>query len=122
MHLSFVKRNFVLKDYAALEAEANRLAEQCREQQAFCEQQQGNNADAQKENMALAQQLSQTRLAYQETCDENLTLDSEVCHPLDETLGVLIAKFNLSILKSTKRTMSKLHVSRGVTIFFSYTV
>ncbi|CAF4780699.1 unnamed protein product [Pieris macdunnoughi] len=68
----------IREDYAALEAEANRQAEQCREQQAFCEQQQGNNADAQKENMVLAQQLSQTRLAYQETYDENLTLDSEV--------------------------------------------
>ncbi|CAK1548392.1 unnamed protein product [Leptosia nina] len=68
----------IREDYAVLEAEANRLAEQSREQQSFCDQQHGNNMEAQRENMALAQQLSQIRLAYQETYDENVTLDSEV--------------------------------------------
>ncbi|CAG4924253.1 unnamed protein product [Colias eurytheme] len=68
----------IREDYAVLDTEANNLAEQCRDQQAFCDQQQGNNADAQRENMGLAQQLSQIRLAYQQTFDDNVTLDSEV--------------------------------------------
>ncbi|VVC87995.1 unnamed protein product [Leptidea sinapis] len=49
-------------DYAVLEAEANNMAEQCREQQAFCDQQKGNNADIMKENVALNNQLSQLRM------------------------------------------------------------
>ncbi|KAG6453319.1 hypothetical protein O3G_MSEX008084 [Manduca sexta] len=65
------------EDYAALEEEANNIAEQCREQQSFCDQQRGNNADAQRDNMAFAQQLSNIRLAHQNLVEDNLTLDSE---------------------------------------------
>lgn len=68
----------VLKDYAVLEAEANKIAEQCREQQAFCDQQRGNNGDAQRDNLALAQRLSHTRLAQQQLAEQNATSDSEV--------------------------------------------
>ncbi|KAJ8734909.1 hypothetical protein PYW08_014159 [Mythimna loreyi] len=67
----------VREDYAVLEKESNNLAEQVREQQAFCEQQRGNNNDASQENMALANRLSQIRMAYQQLLDNNVTLDSE---------------------------------------------
>ncbi|XP_050673187.1 coiled-coil domain-containing protein 39 isoform X2 [Leptidea sinapis] len=67
----------IREDYAVLEAEANNMAEQCREQQAFCDQQKGNNADIMKENVALNNQLSQLRMAYQETAANNVTWDSE---------------------------------------------
>lgn len=72
----------MFQDYAVLEAEANNLAEQCREQQGFCDQQRGNNVDAQRENMALANQLSQTRMLYQKTAEQSLSLDSEVIETL----------------------------------------
>ncbi|XP_063829316.1 coiled-coil domain-containing protein 39-like [Ostrinia nubilalis] len=67
----------IREDYAVLEAEANNIAEQCREQQAFCDQQRGNNLDAERENMGMMQRLSQMRLAYQEITDLNTSLDSE---------------------------------------------
>ncbi|CAK1600016.1 unnamed protein product [Parnassius mnemosyne] len=67
----------IKEDYAVLETEANNLSEQCREQQAFCDQQRGNNAEATRENIALAQQLSFIRFQHQQTTEENLTLDSE---------------------------------------------
>ncbi|XP_073946170.1 coiled-coil domain containing protein 39 [Choristoneura fumiferana] len=67
----------IREDYAVLEAEANNIAEQCREHQAFCDQQRSNNADALRENMGLSQQLSNTRLAYQQLMDMNVTADSE---------------------------------------------
>ncbi|XP_075984085.1 coiled-coil domain containing protein 39 [Anticarsia gemmatalis] len=67
----------IREDYAVLDKEANNIAEKCREQQSFCEQQRGNNAEAARENMVLAQQLSNTRMAYQRLVDLNATLDSE---------------------------------------------
>ncbi|PZC87210.1 hypothetical protein B5X24_HaOG201446 [Helicoverpa armigera] len=67
----------IREDYEVLEKEANKLAEQCREQQAFCDQQRGNNNDARLENMALASQLSQIRISYQKLAEDNATLDSE---------------------------------------------
>ncbi|XP_004924626.2 coiled-coil domain-containing protein 39 isoform X2 [Bombyx mori] len=67
----------IREDYAVLEAEANKIAEQCREQQAFCDQQRGNNGDAQRDNLALAQRLSHTRLAQQQLAEQNATSDSE---------------------------------------------
>ncbi|XP_052753622.1 coiled-coil domain-containing protein 39 isoform X2 [Galleria mellonella] len=76
----------IREDYAVLEAEANNIAEQCREQQTFCDQQQGNNADAQRDNMALAQQLSNVRMAFQQLSDHNMTLDSDV-HCLQRELS-----------------------------------
>jgi hypothetical protein len=66
------------QDYAVLDTEANNIAEQCREQQTFCEQQRGNNAEAEREIMGMAQRLSQLRLAYQELTEQNVSLDSEV--------------------------------------------
>ncbi|XP_052737178.1 uncharacterized protein LOC112058412, partial [Bicyclus anynana] len=76
----------IREDYAVLDAEANNLAEKCREQQSFCEQQQGNNTDAQRENMALANQLSQMRMAFQRTAEHNTSLDSEA-HSLQRELN-----------------------------------
>lgn len=61
-----------------LENEANQIAEQCREQQSFCEQQRGNNADAQREAAVLAQRLAQLRLEQQRLGEQNVGLDSEV--------------------------------------------
>ncbi|KAM3966730.1 coiled-coil domain-containing protein 39 [Aphomia sociella] len=76
----------IREDYAVLEAEASNIGEQCREQQAFCDQQCGNNADAEREKMALAQQLSSVRLAYQQISEHNMTLDSNV-HCLQRELS-----------------------------------
>ncbi|XP_035430088.2 coiled-coil domain-containing protein 39 [Spodoptera frugiperda] len=67
----------IREDYAVLETEANNLAEQCREQQAFCDQQRGNNNDAKLENMALAAELGQIRISHQQLIEINITLDSE---------------------------------------------
>ncbi|XP_068628614.1 coiled-coil domain-containing protein 39 [Battus philenor] len=67
----------IREDYAVLEAEANNLADQCREQQAFCDQQHANNTEATKENIVLAQQLSLSRFQHQQIVDQNVTLDSE---------------------------------------------
>ncbi|CAG9576008.1 unnamed protein product [Danaus chrysippus] len=78
----------IREDYAVLEAEANNLTEQCRLQQTFCQQQQGHNADAVKENMAIMQTLSNTRMAYQQTLEMNTSLDSEV-HSLQRELSNL---------------------------------
>lgn len=68
----------IREDYAVLEAEANNVAEKCREQQTFCEQQRGNNNEALRENMALSQQLSDTRAAHQRLIELNAGLNSEV--------------------------------------------
>ncbi|CAH2068880.1 unnamed protein product, partial [Iphiclides podalirius] len=67
----------IREDYAVLEAEANALAEQCREQQSFCDQQAANNAEATRDNLNLSQRLSSTRLRLQQTGEENVALDSE---------------------------------------------
>ncbi|CAH2254687.1 jg1811, partial [Pararge aegeria aegeria] len=67
----------IREDYAALDAEANNLVEKCREQQNFCDQQHGNNIDAQRENLMITNQLSQIRIAYQKTVEQNVALDSE---------------------------------------------
>ncbi|CAH2099712.1 unnamed protein product [Euphydryas editha] len=67
----------IREDYAVLEAEASALAEQCREQQSFCAQQRGNNADAQRDCDALAQQLAQLRRAHAAAVERCLDLDSE---------------------------------------------
>ncbi|XP_072935784.1 coiled-coil domain-containing protein 39 [Epargyreus clarus] len=67
----------IREDYAVLESEANSLTEQCRSQQEFCAQQRGDNADAARDNVALAQQLSNARADHQRTADENVSLDSE---------------------------------------------
>ncbi|XP_059049191.1 coiled-coil domain-containing protein 39 [Achroia grisella] len=76
----------IREDYDVLEAEANNIAEQCREQQTFCDQQRGNNADADRDNMSLAQQLSNVRMAFQRITDYNMTLDSDV-HCLQRELS-----------------------------------
>ncbi|XP_053601178.1 coiled-coil domain-containing protein 39 isoform X2 [Plodia interpunctella] len=68
----------IREDYAVLEAEANKIAEECRSQQAFCDQQRGHNHDARRDNMALAQRLSNVRMAYQQLLDLNATLHSEL--------------------------------------------
>ncbi|XP_047535429.1 coiled-coil domain-containing protein 39 [Vanessa atalanta] len=68
----------IREDYAVLETEANSLAEQCREQQGFCDQQRGNNADAQRDCDALAQRLAQLRRAHLHVAEQNACLDSEV--------------------------------------------
>ncbi|KAL0895542.1 hypothetical protein ABMA27_011645 [Loxostege sticticalis] len=87
----------IREDYAVLEAEANNIAEQCREQQAFCDQQRGNNMDAERDNMGMMQRLSQLRLAYQQICDENTALDSEM-HCLQRELS------------NMRNTLEKLHM------------
>ncbi|CAH0698905.1 unnamed protein product [Spodoptera exigua] len=93
----------IREDYAALETEANNLAEQCREQQAFCDQQRGNNNDATLENMALATQLSQIRIACQQLTDINATLDSE-------------AKSLQRELSNMRNSLEKLHAeNRNIT-------
>ncbi|KPI93477.1 Coiled-coil domain-containing protein 39 [Papilio xuthus] len=68
----------IKEDYAVLEDAANKVTEQCREQQAFCDHQRADNTEATRENITLAQQLSLTRFQHQQTLEENLTLDSEV--------------------------------------------
>ncbi|XP_013193031.2 coiled-coil domain-containing protein 39 [Amyelois transitella] len=87
----------IREDYAVLEAEANKMAEECREQQAFCDQQRGNNNDAQRENMAIAQRLSNVRLSYQQLLDVNATLHSEVACLQRE-------------LSNMRNTLEKLHM------------
>ncbi|XP_045760445.1 coiled-coil domain-containing protein 39 isoform X2 [Maniola jurtina] len=81
----------IREDYAVLDAEANNLAEKCREQQSFCDQQRGNNLDAERENMALANQLSQTRMAFDKTAEHNVTLDSEARSLQREVSNIRIA-------------------------------
>ncbi|XP_013166662.1 PREDICTED: coiled-coil domain-containing protein 39 [Papilio xuthus] len=68
----------IKEDYAVLEDAANKVTEQCREQQAFCDHQRADNAEATRENITLAQQLSLTRFQHEQTLEENLTLDSEL--------------------------------------------
>lgn len=69
--------NVSFQDYSVLEAEANALAERCREQQSFCAQQRGDNADAQRDCDALAQRLAQLRRAHAAAVERCLDLDSE---------------------------------------------
>lgn len=75
----------IFQDYAVLENESNNLAEKCREQQAFCDQQRGNNNDALLENMTLSNQLGQIRMSHQRLTELNTALDSEVTTPLITT-------------------------------------
>ncbi|KAL4705010.1 hypothetical protein ACJJTC_009798 [Scirpophaga incertulas] len=85
------------EDYAVLEVEAGKLVEQCREQQAFCEQQRGNNTDAERELMSMTQRLSGIRAAFQQLNGQNTILDSET-HCLHRELS------------NMRQTLEKLHM------------
>ncbi|CAB3231320.1 unnamed protein product [Arctia plantaginis] len=105
----------VREDYALLDTEANNVAEKCREQQAFCDQQRGNNMDANRENIALGQQLAQTRLAHQRLVDLNTALDGEF-QSLQRELSSLRAMLeklhieNKHILEEQRRKDTSLEV------------
>ncbi|KAJ8733905.1 hypothetical protein PYW07_014456 [Mythimna separata] len=104
----------VREDYAVLEKESNKLAEQVREQQAFCEQQRGNNNDAMQENMSLANQLGQIRMSYQRLLDMNASLDSEsqsLQRELSNMRGILerLRCENRSIMDEQFRKDTALH-------------
>ncbi|XP_026323701.1 coiled-coil domain-containing protein 39-like isoform X2 [Hyposmocoma kahamanoa] len=68
----------VREDYAVLEEEATKIAEECREQQTFCQQQKANNAEAAKANAAFAAKMGTIRMSCQKLVEYNVTLDSEV--------------------------------------------
>ncbi|XP_049887666.1 coiled-coil domain-containing protein 39 [Pectinophora gossypiella] len=68
----------IREDYAVLEEEAKRVAEQCREQQSFFDQQKGNNIEAERENTTIAHRIGQMRVALAKLQDANVTLDGEV--------------------------------------------
>ncbi|XP_048005998.1 coiled-coil domain-containing protein 39 isoform X2 [Leguminivora glycinivorella] len=87
----------IREDYEVLEAEANNVADKCREQQSFCDQQANNNAEAARANMGLAQQLSNQRLAYQQLLDFNATLHSS-------------AQCSQRELHNMRNTLEKLHM------------
>ncbi|XP_063373503.1 coiled-coil domain-containing protein 39 [Cydia amplana] len=86
----------IKEDYEVLQVEANNIADKCREQQSFCEQQASNNAEAARANMGLAQQLSSLRLAHQQLLDLNATLHSS-------------AQCAQRELHSMRATLEKLH-------------
>ncbi|GBP46359.1 hypothetical protein EVAR_36337_1 [Eumeta japonica] len=67
----------IREDYAVLEAEANRIVESIHEQQAFHEQQRGNNMEAERKNIAHSQHLSDIRNGHVKLVEQNLILDSE---------------------------------------------
>lgn len=71
-------KTLFFQDYAVLDEESNRIAEQCREQQAFYEQQRGNNVEASRENSALTQRLGHTRQAHSLLLEQVAALHSEV--------------------------------------------
>ncbi|XP_063547533.1 coiled-coil domain-containing protein 39 [Cydia strobilella] len=87
----------IKEDYEVLEVEANNIADKCREQQSFCDQQASNNAEAARINMGQAQQLSNLRLAYQQLLDLNATLHSS-------------AHCSQRELHNMRKTLEKLHM------------
>ncbi|XP_061710408.1 coiled-coil domain-containing protein 39 isoform X2 [Cydia pomonella] len=87
----------IKEDYEVLQVEANNIADKCREQQSFCDQQASNNAEAVRANMGLAQQLSNLRLVHQQLLDVNATLHSS-------------AQCSQRELHSMHSTLEKLHM------------
>ncbi|CAH0406074.1 unnamed protein product [Chilo suppressalis] len=78
----------IREDYVVLDTEAKNIAEQCREQQTFCDQQRGNNADTEREIMAMTQRLGHIRTSFQQLLDQNTALDSDM-HCLQRELAHL---------------------------------
>ncbi|XP_041974569.1 coiled-coil domain-containing protein 39-like isoform X2 [Aricia agestis] len=68
----------VREDYTELEQEAARLSEQCREQQAFLEQQRGHSAAGAADGAALAARLAGARADARDLQAHNVTLDGEI--------------------------------------------
>ncbi|KAG7304359.1 hypothetical protein JYU34_011300 [Plutella xylostella] len=67
----------IREDYAVLEQECASLAEQCREQQQFHQQQRSGGEEAQRENDALAAQAARARQALAQMRELNAYYDSE---------------------------------------------